>query len=416
MRIFYDSTPIYESKPFHKKLPRINLWKPTTKKSKLCDVWKPNTKSKLSDSSLSSTTEELSLSSSFDSLPKDFDTFPDYSSSKSRLDVGVTEKKIDTRGLVGIIITAPRTSLSKRVRFGGVQVMSTHTPASEMTDDELSRTHYQASDYEFFRGTSQFIATEIRKQAYGEQHLQQQTTTKTKPNPDSYSAVMTKTYQMCRNHSGESLVNLTDNDGFEQRKSNEGDSFYPIGLDSCTVDSNIHTCLTPLQFEALTHWVRVGHSRRGLEKFSVPYLVEARPLSRNVAKNAVLVAQEVLKELDNYIDKKKEERRMKNEKGGIGNHRQHVIWGLLSRLSYFRGQKIGRVKHESHNETDDYCRNTLRERLAIPKDVILPSLSKEQVLQIVSEEYTRTAKLFAMNMGHADAAALQLYINNSKNT
>ena len=83
----------------------------------------------------------------------------------------------------------------------------------------------------------------------------------------------------------------------------------------------------------------------------MPYLVEARPLSRKVAKNAVLVAQEVLNDFDNYIDKEKE--RMENEKSEFGNKRQRFMWGLLRSVSSFPGQKISKGKLENDYETEE---------------------------------------------------------------
>lgn len=59
------------------------------------------------------------------------------------------------------------------------------------------------------------------------------------------------------------------------------------------------------------------------------------------------------------------------------------------------------------------CRKELLERLGIPKHRITPSLSNGEVLRIVSEEYTRTSKLFAQAMGQGDAAAVGIALENT---
>lgn len=100
-----------------------------------------------------------------------------------------------------------------------VHVISTHQPASEMTADEISQVHYRLEDYEFFRGTAWYIATEVRDRACPNYHQQEAdatspTTTKTSTFSTishSYDEVVTKTYQMCAMHSEESPLNINNN-------------------------------------------------------------------------------------------------------------------------------------------------------------------------------------------------------------
>lgn len=443
MRIACESTPIYKI-----KLPQ--------ERPLITKQWNLDLTTKLSDSSQSSTTEELSLSSSSDSLQKYYDTIPDSSPLRSESEA---EADKDTKSPVGIIITTPKKILNsspkrrrcKRVQFGDAQIISTHKPASEMTDDDLSRIHCRAKDYEYFRGTAQFIAAEIRNGVIHERQQQPHITTKVQSSSQSYHEVMTKTYQMCAILSTEAYVGLTcssdhpnkdtsknssrchhqnyhcaihlrdphrsllEENNSEQRENGKEKIVYSEGLDSHDIDFVNQTCLTPHLFGALTHWIKLGHSRRGLEKSSVPYLVEARSLSRQAAKNAILFAQEMLNNLSNCSDEKKEKERMKSHKGKAGHCGLHHVWGPWQSVRCFSSEKHkSKVVHGDMKE--NHCRIAILERLGIPRDVIPLSLSNVEVLRIVSEKYTRTAKLFAVAMGHADAVALGLYCDNSNNT
>jgi len=435
MRITCKSTPIYKLEFTHER-------------SLISKPWTIDLTTKFSDSSQSCTTEDLSLSSSSDSLQKDYGTILDPSPLKSKLEVEA-EKNIDMKIPVGIIITTPRSGLNrspkrkrcKRVRFGHVQIISTHKPASEMTDDDLSRIYCRDKDYEYFRGTANFIAAEVRNQASPEQQRQPQTTTEIRSSSHRYDDVMTKTYQMCALFSTKAPVGVTYNShpnkdaSKNNRKRHHQNHHCATHLkepycsllennDSEQRESNIDfvdcTCLTPHLFEALTHWIKVGHSRRGLEKFSVPYLLQARSLSRQATRNAVLVTQEMLSSLGGCSDEKKEKERMKKHKGETGYCGLHHLWGwwgLRRGVSFFSSEKHkSEAVHGDVKENDGCCRIAFLERIGIPKDVISPSLSNVEVLRIVSEEYTRTAKLFALTMGHADAVALGVYCDNSKNT
>jgi len=434
------------------KSTQINKLKLPHERSLIAKPWTLDLTTKFSDSSRSCTTEELSLSSSSDSLQKDYGVIPDPSPLKSKLEAEAeaeAETDINIKSPVGIIITTPRSGLNsspkrkrcKRVRFGHVQIISTHKPASEMTDDDLSRIHCRAKDYEYFRGTANFIAAEVRNQASPEQQRQPQTTMKIRSSSHRYDDVMTKTYQMCALFSTKAPVGVTYNShpnkdaSKNNRKCHHQNHHCATHLKEpyCSrlekknseqreskIDVVDRTCLTPHLFEALAHWIKLGHSRRGLEKFSVPYLVQARSLSRQAAKNAVLGTQEILNSLGDCSYEKKEKERMKKHKGETGYRGLHHVWGWWGRrrgVSIFTSEKHkSEAVHGDVKENDGCCRIALLERLGIPKDLISPSLSNVEVLRIVSEEYTSTSKLFALTMGHADAVALGLYCDDSKNT
>jgi len=106
-------------------------------------------------------------------------------------------------------------------------------------------------------------------------------------------------------------------------------------------------CLPPRLFGALTDWTREGHSRRGIERYCIQSHEESRPMARRQAIDAVLVTQELLQQ---------------------------------------KGFQAGSFQ---------------------VGDVKLPStLSNEEIVGRVSQEFTRSSKLYALAMGHADAAAV----------
>jgi len=68
------------------------------------------------------------------------------------------------------------------------------------------------------------------------------------------------------------------------------------------------------------------------------------------------------------------------------------------------------------NEREDCRKIALLERVGIPKALLSPLLTNEEVLRLVSVEYTRTARVFALAMGHADAAAVGTYLIDPHNS
>lgn len=198
-------------------------------------------------------------------------------------------------------------------------------PSSIMTNDERAQTHWQLPDYEYFRGTARIIASEVLKLSVT-----------SPPNAHSYDTVLTKAHQLCSYHSAQVDQELISVNDIKQ----EMQALQDI-------------CLPPNLFAALTHWARAGHSRRGLEKFCVPHHMQTRPLERQAVVQAVLIAQDLLRET-----------RRKAPKDGK-----------------FR---VGILEFS----------------LALPDD---------EILRLVSATFTKTSKKFATAMGHADAAAVGNY-------
>ena len=124
--------------------------------------------------------------------------------------------------------------------------------------------------------------------------------------------------------------------------------------------------IPPHLFAALTHWIKAGHSRRGLERFCTSH-VRTRPMAKAATIQAVLLAQDLLHKL--------EEQKQQQE---------------TSQSSPTKFQ-IG------------------------ANEFPLESLSKEEVLRLVSERFSKTSRYFGTAMGHADAAAIDNYEHPLKN-
>jgi hypothetical protein len=225
----------------------------------------------------------------------------------------------------------PTKASKERVRLiNEPEVISIVKPSSSMTNEERSQTHWQLHDYEYFRGTARIIASEVLKLS-----------STSPPSAHSYDTVLTRVHQLCSYHSAEAEQEHVSIDDVEQEMKALGDD----------------VCLPPNLFAALTHWARAGHSRRGLEKFCVPHHMQTRPLERQAVVQAVLIAQDLLRDT-----------RRESPKDGM-----------------FR---VG----------------TWEFSLALPDD---------EILRMVSERFTKTSKKFATAMGHADAAAIGNYDHNA---
>jgi len=223
----------------------------------------------------------------------------------------------------------PTKASKERVRLiNEPEVISIVKPSSSMTDEERCQTHWQLHDYEYFRGTARIIASEVLKLS-----------STGPPSPHSYDTVLTRAHQLCSYHLAETDSEhvSTSIDSAEQEMKSLGEEI----------------CLPPNLFAALTHWARAGHSRRGLEKFCVPHHMQTRPLERQAVVQAVLIAQDLLRDT-----------RRESPKDGK-----------------FR---VG----------------TWEFSLALPDD---------EILRMISERFTKTSKKFATAMGHADAAAIGNY-------
>jgi hypothetical protein len=186
------------------------------------------------------------------------------------------------------------------------KIISTMKPSSVMTSDERSQSFWQLHDYEYFRGTARIIATEVLRLSA------------TQPKSGhGYETVLTRAHQVCSSQ---------DDD----------------------------VCLPPNLFAALAHWTKAGHSRRGLEKFCIPHHMQVRPLERQAVIQAVLIAQDRLKE---------------------------------------RRQQVARKDGTFVLGTWEFSLD----------------LQDEEILSMVSERFTQTSRKYAITMGHADAAAVGNY-------
>jgi len=251
----------------------------------------------------------------------------------------------------------------------------THKPASKMTDDEISRVHYRTKDYVEFRLGALEIASEVRRQTQFE-HRQKQLNMMTEDSFHSYDTVMTKTYQMCAIHS----LNIEEEQYSKPRQDDNTNQHI--------VDFINHRCLTPHLFESLTHWVKTGDSRRGLEKFSVPFLTDIRQLNRKAVMLSVLTAQNMLNSIGECCEETDDEKSVEQ------NVSQCDVLGWLEN------------DRDVSDKEKKHSRMQCLERLGIPNTKLSPYLSNEEVIRIVAEKHTSASKLFALTMGHADAAAL----------
>jgi hypothetical protein len=224
-------------------------------------------------------------------------------------------------------------SITKKrvVRFhdAAPEIINTMKPSSVMSNEEKSQIFWQVHDHEYFRRTARFIASEIRKLSVMQQKKS-----------SNYDIVLTRTYLIC---SSSSTNNEEDHQAmFEGKKD----------LQDFSKDDDL--CLPPNVFASLARWSKAGHSRRGLEKFSVPHLMQTRPLARQDARDAVLITQDLLTE-----------KRDETHKNG------------------------GKIVSETSDLSFD--------------------LPDDEILRMVSEKYTKTSRKFATCMGHADAAAVGNY-------
>jgi len=300
-----------------------------------------------------------------------------------------------------------------------VHIISIHKPSKE----EISQVHNQEKDYEYFCGTAHFIAAEVYDRAIRQQQNSQISSF-------TYDKVMTMTYQLCVQYSNDVRLNMMGSPkpscaNIKRNKSHPLD-FQPNScqrmsyllqnssevqttkaLNSTLTQTNNNIpyhhdetikdgsdfspkskefSLPPRLFEGLVHWVKNGHTRRGLEKLSVPHYAQARPLSQKRVTNAVLIAQQFLK---NQREKRQQWLQEKIDEADDIDPQKLLMWKETE-----KHQRILDLKH-----------------LGVPSGVISPTLLDGEVLRIISEQYTRASKYFALAMGYADAAAAKMNEN-----
>lgn len=251
-------------------------------------------------------------------------------------------------------------------------VIDTVKPASSMSDSERSQAYWQLRDYEYFRGTAQIIAAEVLK-----------VTASQPPSSHSYNAVLTRAYDICSILSESSFsspsaapASSCDNDKREEKD----DSATPSASSSASavaaadLDRKNKMNLPPHLFAALTHWVKAGHSRRGLEKFCVTSHIRARPMAKAATVQAVLLAQDLL-------------------------HKQQTekMSESISASAKATGVKSARLNQNPkkfHIGTSEFP---------------LENLPQDEILRLVSERFSKTSQYYGTAMGHADAAAVGNY-------
>lgn len=207
-------------------------------------------------------------------------------------------------------------------------------PASSMNDHERSQCFWQLKDYEYFRGTAQIIASEVLKVTHSQP-----------PSSNSYNAVLTRAYDLCA---------IISESSFSESKSSSSKS-----TTSCSDDPMV---IPPHLFAALTHWVKAGHSRRGLEKFCVTSHMQSRPMAKAATVQAVLLAQELL-----------------------------------------------RTHHPQSKEECNQNTNKNVTKFHIGESEFPLDLPQDEVLRLVSERFSKTSRYFGTAIGHADAAAVGNY-------
>lgn len=155
-------------------------------------------------------------------------------------------------------------------------------PASSMSPSEKAEIWWQSHDYSIFSGTARLISGEIRRRAAamasaaaarsaGAHHRGVIGSNSTNTHTESYANVLTQVLHAC-SLAATSTSNATSTPGDKEN------------------DVKSHP-LEPSLFAYLAHWTRSGHSRRGLERWSVAYHGSKRNEDRERQIQAVLMAQ-----------------------------------------------------------------------------------------------------------------------------
>ena len=148
-----------------------------------------------------------------------------------------------------------------------------------MSPSEKADIWWQTRDYDIFSGTARLIAGEIRRRAAAISAAAARSVgsqedgggSNTRAHAESYAAVLTQVLQACSLAAASSSATTGDDE--------EDD-----------IDIKAHP-LDPNLFAYLAHWTRSGHSRRGLERWSIAYHGSKRNADRGAQIQAVLVAQ-----------------------------------------------------------------------------------------------------------------------------
>lgn len=234
------------------------------------------------------------------------------------------------------------------------------TPASSMSEVERANSYWQLKDYEYFRGTAQIIATEVLK-----------VTNSQPPSSHSYNNVLTRAYDLCAIVSEASYSNVATGQAKKTSASGEKVKSPSSTATSMEFEEEGGVILPPHLFAALTHWVKAGHSRRGLEKFCVTSHIRSRPMAKAATVQAVLLAQDLLRQ---QAEKKKEQ--------GLTNTPKSKTAPAPESPKKF------------HIGTSEFP---------------LEDVPQDEILRLVSERFSKTSRYYSTSIGHADAAAIGNY-------
>lgn len=301
----------------------------------------------------------------------------------------------------------------KCVKFSDAEpdIIAYIKPSSCMSLEERSKVHWQIQDYEYFRGTARIIASEILK-------LSSAKCTSAAVASHSYDTVLTRAHQYCSQHQCCYSDDDYDDDKYlQEERGGDPDPQKEHGLDdtqysgyelceNCsTTQSQSHvisqnkvvhtypptssqkTCvhLPSNLFAALAHWTRAGHSRRGLEKFCIPHHMQTRPLERQAGVDAVLIAQELLRKV--------------RRNAASDPDSTTAAAAAATEVS------VPDAVHKKKNVAGSKEEGTFR----LGKWSFSLAMSDEEILRILSERFSATARKFATAMGHADASAVGNY-------
>ena len=156
-------------------------------------------------------------------------------------------------------------------------------PASSMPPSEKADIWWQSHDYSIFSGTARLISGEIRRRAAAMASAAaarsadahnggEGSSSTTKAHAESYATVLSQVLEACSLAAASISITTTSTPSDEENDVKD-------------------LPLNPSLFAYLAHWTRSGHSRRGLERWSVAYHGSKRNEDRERQIQAVLIAQ-----------------------------------------------------------------------------------------------------------------------------
>ena len=239
----------------------------------------------------------------------------------------------------------------KRVRFNddscpdSLDVIEHHSPP-DASNHERQHVHLQPEDYSRFRGAVHQIAMEVMRIGATQP-----------PSPRNYDAVLTRAFEFCAISTSSSA------------ESDDEDVPVVGSTELADIHSGDGICLPPALFTSLTHWVKSGHIRRGLEKYCVSHHIQNRPLERKASIQAVMIAQHILTE---------------------------------ARFRKELNTKENGAEHENDNDSDA----DQQDKITLGSWEFPLSMPDDEIVRKMSQRFTATSRRFGTAIGHADAAAV----------